>query len=147
MSRVDTFCRAIGWVVFPVLVATPILAHTVKVSGDVAANFHIEPNHNPRAGMPSQAWFGLTRKGGSTIPLSQCNCQLAVYSVPRASNASPLLKPALKAVNAAQYKGVPGADIVFPKAGEYELRLSGTAKAPASFRPFQFTYSVTVGGR
>jgi hypothetical protein len=147
MTCVGTFCRAIGWVVIPVLVATPILAHTVKVSGDVAANFHIEPNHNPRAGMPSQAWFGLTRKGGSTIPLSQCNCQLAVYGVPRASNASPLLKPSLKAVNAAQYKGVPGADIVFPKAGEYELRLSGTAKAPASFRPFQFTYSVTVGGR
>ncbi|MBW4581027.1 MAG: hypothetical protein KME42_15785 [Tildeniella nuda ZEHNDER 1965/U140] len=146
MVCVREFRRAIGWLIFPVLLATPVLAHTVKVSGDVAATFHIEPNHNPKAGVPSQAWFGLTRKGGSTIPLSQCNCRLAVYAVPRASNASPVLQPTLKAVNASTFKGVPGADIVFPKAGEYELRLSGTAKAPATFRSFQLNYSVTVGG-
>lgn len=127
------------------LIATPVLAHTVKVSGDVAATFHIEPNHNPKAGVPSKAWFGLTRKGGSTIPLSQCNCRLAVYTVPYGSKASPMLQPTLKAMNAAAFKGVPGADIVFPKAGEYELRLSGTAKAPATFRPFQLTYRVVVG--
>ncbi|HEY9896664.1 MAG TPA: hypothetical protein V6D34_14865 [Candidatus Sericytochromatia bacterium] len=147
MVRVSNFRQAIGWFAVPVLLATPVLAHTVKVSGDVAATFHIEPNHNPRAGTPSQAWFGLTRKGGSTIPLSQCNCQLAVYAVPYNSKAAPLLQPPLKPINAAQYKGVPGANIVFPKAGRYELRLSGTPKAPASFRPFQLSYSVTVGGR
>ncbi|MBC7969166.1 MAG: hypothetical protein H7Z11_03365 [Verrucomicrobia bacterium] len=145
MVRVREFRWAIGWILLPVLVAAPVLAHTVKVSGDVAATFHIEPNHNPKAGVPSQAWFGLTRKGGSTIPLAQCNCRLAVYTVPHASNASPLLQPTLKAVKAAAFNGVPGADIVFPKAGEYELRLSGTAKAPATFRPFQLRYSVIVG--
>ncbi|XGW00567.1 MAG: hypothetical protein ACAF41_16745 [Leptolyngbya sp. BL-A-14] len=145
MVRVREFRRAIAWVVLPALIAMPVMAHTVKVSGDVAATFHIEPNHNPKAGVPSQAWFGLTRKGGSTIPLSQCNCWLAVYAVPRASKAAPLMQPTLKAVNAASFRGVPGADIVFPKAGEYELRLSGTAKAPATFQPFQLTYSVVVG--
>ncbi len=145
MVRVSDFRRSIGWILLPALIATPVLAHTVKVSGDVAAIFHIEPNHNPKAGVPSQAWFGLTRKGGSTIPLSQCNCRLAVYAKPHASNASPVLQPTLKAVNAAAFKGLPGADLVFPKAGEYELRLSGTAKAPATFRPFQLRYSVIVG--
>jgi len=39
-----------------------VSAHTVKISGDVAALFHIEPEHNPRAG--SLTWFALTRKGG-----------------------------------------------------------------------------------
>jgi len=33
---------------FSTLIAT-VSAHTVKISGDVAL-FHIEPEHNPRAG-------------------------------------------------------------------------------------------------
>jgi hypothetical protein len=128
------------------LIATPVLSHTVKISGDVAATFHIEPNHNPQAGKPSLAWFALTRKGGQQIPLSQCNCQLAVYPVPHASNVAPLMKPTLKTVNADRYQGIPGASITFPKAGQYELVLSGSPKASANFKPFTLTYTVVVGG-
>jgi len=46
-------------------IATTVSAHTVKISGDVAAVFHIEPEHNPRAGKPSLTWFALTR--GRTV--------------------------------------------------------------------------------
>jgi hypothetical protein len=127
------------------LFATPVAAHTVEVSGDVAATFHITPNHNPKAGQPTQAWFALTRKGGALIPLSQCNCQLLVYSKPRTQNAQPIAKPPLKAISAEQYRGIPGADIVFPKAGAYELELKGTAKNGVQFRPFTLKYSVNVG--
>ncbi|SRR5579883_2029431 len=146
MKRAGNFSWVSTWALLPIVVAMPVLAHTLKVSGDVAATFHIEPNHNPTAGVPSRAWFALTRKGGQTIPLAQCNCQLAVYAVPHASNAAPILRPSLKAVNVAQFRGIPGADVVFPKAGEYMVQLSGTAKAPAQFRPFELEYSVTVGG-
>lgn len=129
------------------VLGTPILAHTIKVAGDVAVTFHIEPNHNPRVGEPSKSWFVLTLRGGNLISLSECNCQLSVYAVPRAKNVTPLMKPTLKAINAEQYRGIPGADIVFPKVGEYQLELSGTPKANANFKPFKVTYSVTVGGR
>jgi hypothetical protein len=78
------------------LIAAPVAAHTVKVSGDVAATFHLEPNHNPKAGQRSQAWFALTRRGGQIVPLSQCNCQLAVYPNPRPQNAQPLMRPLSK---------------------------------------------------
>jgi hypothetical protein len=35
----------------PLLLPKPALvsAHEVEISGDVAATFHIEPNHNPKA--------------------------------------------------------------------------------------------------
>jgi hypothetical protein len=128
------------------LIVAPVLAHTVKVSGDVAATFHIEPDHNPRTGKPSLAWFALTRRGGHIIPLSQCNCQLAVYAVPHTKNAAPLMSPVLQSVKADRYQGIPGAEIIFPKAGEYELKLSGSPKDNAQFKPFTFTYSVVVGG-
>ena len=142
--------------VFPVLVLiaglfpnefspiSPAYSHEVEISGDVAATFHIEPNHNPKAGQLTQAWFALTRKGGAIIPLNQCNCQLAVYSLPRRPNIQPILKPALKSINAENYKGIPGAEITFPKAGAYQLEISGTAKAGANFTPFKLTFEVNV---
>lgn len=128
----------------PPLKLTSALAHEVEVSGDVAATFHLEPNHNPRAGETAKVWFALTRKGGIIIPLEQCNCNLAVYSQDHKPGDKPLIEPALKAVSAERYKGIPGADIVFPKAGIYELELSGAAKTAANFKPFKLTYKVTV---
>lgn len=121
-----------------------VLAHEVEVSGDVAATFHLEPNHNPRAGQPARVWFVLTRRGGHIIPLEQCNCQLAVYPKGYKEGDKPLMQPPLKAIAAEKYQGIPGADIVFPKAGVCELELSGTAKNRANFKPFKLTYTVIV---
>jgi hypothetical protein len=126
------------------LLITPALAHNVEVSGDVAATFHLEPNHNPKAGEPAQVWFALTRKGGQIIPLEQCNCKLAVYSQPRSQDNSPVLAPPVKAISADGYQNIPGAEIVFPKVGAYELELNGTPKAGVNFKPFQLNYEVTV---
>jgi hypothetical protein len=112
----------------------------------VGATFHLEPNHNPRAGETSNVWFALTRKGGQIIPLSQCNCQLKVYPQSSGQQKAKVLSPPLKAVSAEQYQGIPGADIVFPSAGVYELEISGTPKDGSQFRPFKLTYTVTVAG-
>ena len=132
--------------IFPIppLNSTSVLAHEVEVSGDVAATFHLEPNHNPRAGETAKVWFALTRRGGQIIPLEQCNCNLAVYPKGYKQGDKPLMEPPLKAVSAERYKGIPGADIVFPKAGIYELELSGYAKVAANFKPFKLSYTVTV---
>ena len=137
--------RNFGWLLVSALIVTPAAAHTVQVSANVAATFHIEPNHNPKAGQQARAWFTLTRKGGQVIPLSECNCQLAVYDQPRNQNSQPLIKPTLKAIAAEQYQGIPGADIIFPQPGAYELELSGKPKNKESFKPFKLTYTVNVG--
>src|SRR4028119_1469413 len=111
--------------IFPIpqLKSISVLAHEVEVSGDVAATFHLEPNHNPRAGQPARVWFALTRRGGQLIPLEQCNCKLAVYPKNHKYGDKPLMQPPLTAISAGKYKGDPGGNIVFPKAGIHELKL------------------------
>jgi hypothetical protein len=128
------------------LFALPVIAHNVEISNEVAATFHITPDHNPQAGKSSQTWFALTRRGGQSIPLSECNCALKVYAVPRTENTQPILKPQLKAIDVERYQDIPGADITFPQPGAYELEISGTAKDNSSFEPFELTYTVNVRG-
>jgi len=122
---------------------SPVAAHKVQIAEDVGGTLHIEPNDNPQAGNPALIWIVMTRKGGQTIPLEQCNCQLAVYPKPH-EGSPPLLQPPLNPVSAEGYKGIPGAEIIFPKPGAYQLELSGTPKLGASFQPFQLNYEVTV---
>ena len=130
---------------FAIAFALPVVAHEVKVSGDVAATFHINPSHQPKVGKPSQTWFALTKQGGKVVPLSQCDCKLAIYPVPQAQGQTlPLMQPILSTMNVDRYRNVPGATIIFPKSGVYELKLTGTPKAGTKFKPFQFAYEVTV---
>lgn len=142
-NQINKYCKYLGLAALTTLAALPVLAHTVEVSGDVAATFHLAPSHNPRVGQTTQTWFALTQRGGGTIPLSQCNCALAIYRRPR--GATPILQPALTAINAEQYRNIPGASVVFPAVGSYDLVLRGTARDGATFRPFTLTYTVNVG--
>lgn len=131
---------AASWLVL----AWPGLAHNVEVAEGVAATMHMEPNHNPKSGEPALTWFALTRQGGQLIPLTECDCQLAVYPEPRRPDTKPVLQPALTAINAEQYRGIPGTQIIFPTSGRYNLELSGRPKAGAEFKPFKLSYPVTV---
>ena len=131
-------------IVLSTVVAIPAIAHNVEISNDVAATFHITPNHNPQVGKPTQAWFALTRRGGQTIPLSECNCALDLYAVPRTEGDRPILEPQLSAIDVEKYKEIPGATITFNRSGAYELVISGTAKDNTSFSPFELSYRVNV---
>lgn len=123
----------------------PVIAHKVEVSGDIAGLWHIEPNHSPKAGEPAQVWIALTQAGGAIVPLEQCDCKLTVYSAPYTGGEIPVLEPTLEAISAEQYQGIPGAEVVFPEAGEYQLRLNGAPQAGADFQPFELSYTAIVG--
>ncbi|MDZ7961246.1 MAG: hypothetical protein RMY34_25760 [Aulosira sp. DedQUE10] len=130
-----------------VLSLTPLnaaSAHTVKISADVGGTLHIEPNDNPQAGQAAQAWFALTRNGGKAIALKECDCRLAVYAEPHTPKEPPLLEPPLKPVSAERYQDTPGAEITFPKAGAYQLALTGKPTTGGSFKPFELKFQVTV---
>jgi hypothetical protein len=137
----------------PVLLTVPLLlwaeaptfAHKVEVSGNVAGLWHIEPNHSPKSGEPAQVWIALTQEGGAIVPLEQCDCKLTVYSAPYSEGETPVLEPTLEAISVEQYQGIPGAEVVFPEAGEYELRLNGAPQAGADFQPFELSYVAIVG--
>ncbi|MEB3356701.1 MAG: hypothetical protein VKK04_08245 [Synechococcales bacterium] len=130
----------VGWLLF----TAPAIAHTVEVSGNVGGTLHIEPNDTPRAGEPHLTWFALTRRGGRSIPLSACNCELAVYAQPYRPGDAPIAQPRLNAIAAEGYSGIPGADITFPRAGGYELVLQGRPVVAGDFAPFELRFSVTV---
>ncbi|MBD2056923.1 hypothetical protein H6F88_13015 [Oculatella sp. FACHB-28] len=124
---------------------TPTLAHKVEVSGNVAGLWHIEPNHSPKSGEPAQVWVALTQEGGAIVPLEQCACKLTIYSAPYTEGETPVLEPTLEAISAEQYQGIPGAEVIFPEAGEYELRLNGTPQSGEDFQPFELSYVAIVG--
>lgn len=136
--------KTLATILFFGLTITPVYAHTVKVAEDVGGTLHIEPNDNPKAGVSSETWIALTRRGGKIVPLKDCNCQIEVYLKPRVNGSTPLLKPALKPISTSQYQGIPGADIVFPKAGNYEIQISGTPKTNVNFKAFKLNFPVTV---
>jgi hypothetical protein len=138
-----TNLKVFSLITFSTLLSVPVIAHNVEIANEVAATFHITPSHNPQVGKKSQAWFALTRRGGKSIPLSECNCALNVYSVPRTTDAKPILTPKLKAINVEQYQEIPGSEIIFDQPGTYELEISGTAK-DNSFAPFKLAYTVNV---
>ena len=123
---------------------TSTSAHKIKTDSEVGATLHIEPNDNPRSGETAKTWFALTRKGGRVIPLSECDCKLKVYKEPLKIDSSPIVEPELRAVNAERYEGIPGTEIVFPKPGAYQLKLSGYSTNPDSFQPFELKFPVTV---
>lgn len=129
----------LGIVLVPGLPVEPVLAHTIETDGNVGVLFHIEPHHNPKAGEPSQAWFALTKKGGDSISIDQCNCQLTVYSEQQV-----VAQPALQGIAIEQYTKVPAATIVFPKAGVYQLKLQGKPKDGDAFNAFRVSYEVVV---
>lgn len=119
-------------------------AHTIKTGGDVAVTFHIEPDHNPKAGDTSRAWFAMTRRGGMLVSFSECHCKLGVYLDSSSEDLTQIMSTSLKPVSAEQNKNIPAADLVFPKAGLYRLEFSGTPKQEGAFKPFRLTYNVTV---
>ncbi|MBE9029155.1 hypothetical protein IQ266_05185 [filamentous cyanobacterium LEGE 11480] len=123
----------------PLVATTNAAAHTVKTSSNVAATFHLEPSHNPKAGEPATVWFALTKAGGKSIPLSDCDCQLALKQGKELIETLPLTP-----ITAEQYKDIPGSEVVFPKVGIYQLAFSGKAKDGKSFQPFELNYDVTV---
>jgi hypothetical protein len=143
MVHLDKLSTLGAWLLW-VTLAAPAFAHTIHVAGDVAATFHIEPNHNPKAGQPSQAWFALTQRDGKVIPFEQCNCKLKIHLNPHKEGDTPTLEPALKPISTAQYQNIPSAEITFPKPGAYELEMSGTPNAGAMFQPFELSYEVIV---
>jgi hypothetical protein len=120
------------------------LAHNVEVTGEIAGTWHVEPDHNPKAGESAKVWVALTRKGGEVLPFDQANCQMAVYEQPHVEGTQPVLQPSLKAIKADQYQGIPGADLVFPKPGLYEMELSCKPKTEGTFAAFEMSSEVTV---
>jgi hypothetical protein len=119
----------------------PVMAHKVKTSNEIGATLHVEPADRPRTNEQTIIWFALTQKGGQTVPLSDCQCQLQVLQLPSKKS---VIQPALRSINAEKYQGIPSATVFFQQPGAYLLELSGQPQAGANFQPFKLQFDVTV---
>ncbi|MEM6449252.1 MAG: hypothetical protein AAF703_02955 [Cyanobacteria bacterium P01_D01_bin.105] len=123
------------------------IAHQVEIADDIGATLHIEPNDTPRAGEGVLAWFALAKRGGQTVPLSDCDCQIQLYdqsSYDQSGSDSPIASLMPHPVDSEGYQGIPGAEVTFPEVGAYTLVISGRPKHEASFKPFELAFDVTV---
>ncbi len=121
--------------------ATPVLAHKVKISNQIGATLHIEPDDQARVNKPAVIWFALTKKGGQVVPLSQCQCQLQVFKLP---SKKAVMQPQLRSINAEKYRGIPSTTVLFKQPGAYRLELSGWPQGGANFQPFKLQFEVVV---
>jgi hypothetical protein len=126
------------------VLAPAATAHTIKTAEDVAVTFHIDPDHNPKAGEMATAWFAMTRRGGKSISLKDCHCRLGVYLDSSQADLTQTMSTSLKSISIKQHPDLPAADLTFPQAGIYRLEFSGTPKQQGDFKSFRMTYNVTV---
>lgn len=119
-------------------------AHNLETDGDVGATFHLEPDHNPKSGEPATVWFALTRDGGEAIPLSDCDCTLSIVNTQ--DETKTIEAPTLTSIDVETYTDIPSAEVVFPEAGLYAVKLSGKPSATAAepFEAFELSYEVTA---
>jgi len=112
-----------------------VSAHVLKTDGDFRTELHIEPYDHPLSNTPVH--YNVTfEEAPSTFSLDECLCQV------RISNSSDVdMQKALANTSVSLSKNV----VVFPKAGDYSLQISGSPKQVGSFQPFSLTYSVHVG--
>ena len=136
--------RLIMGVSWCLVLGSAVGAHTVQRAGNVAALWHVDPNHNPRAGQPAQVWVALTRRGGQPIFQREVACTLEVRQDPKGTL---ILTTPLRGINVERYRDTPAAQVTFPQPGRYQLRLACQPKQPqtSDLKPFRFTYHVTVG--
>ena len=123
------------------LLPKPAWGHKVKTDAQVGATIHFEPNDQPKSLESTKVWFALTKKGGTIIPLKDCQCQLQIKQLPGNQQ---LATPQLQAINAEKYQDIPSATVLFPQAGVYTLELTGQSVKPGDFQPFKLQFETTV---
>jgi hypothetical protein len=124
-----------------ILLPLPAWGHKVKTDAQVGATIHFEPADRPKSLEPTKVWFALTKKGGTAIPLKDCQCQLQIKQLPGNQK---IATPQLQAINAEKYQDIPSATVIFPQPGAYSLELTGQSVKPGDFQPFKLEFDAIV---
>jgi hypothetical protein len=124
-----------------ILLPLPAWSHKIKTDSQVGATIHFEPYDRPKSLEPTKIWFALTKRGGTTIPLQDCQCQLQIKQLPGNQKLS---TPTLQAINAEKYQDIPSATVLFPQPGAYVLELTGQPVKIGDFQPFRLEFDAMV---
>ena len=111
--------------------------HNVKSENDIGAVLHIDPGDQPKTGEQSTMILEFKDKK-STFTLEACDCKLSIYS-----ENSKIFEADLKSVSKSD-KLVAGVNFTFPKAGSYQIKVTGTPKKEDTFEEFELPYETFV---
>jgi hypothetical protein len=128
------------------LIAHPLIAHNIEIAGDVAGLWHIEPNHDPTAGVPSRVWVALSQRGGSALPLDQLQCQMTIVQTgtkPDQTTRPPIVVTPKALAEPGQPSAL-GAMVTFPATGAYDLSLACKPQPGSPIAAFAMDYEITV---
>jgi hypothetical protein len=122
------------------LTTIPVFAHDLEKDKNIGALFHIEPDDQPKAGVPVEGWFEIRKKGGNSLTTQDCFCLVKVYSGKPKPTAKPIGEYTLSGGDRVMAK------LMFPSPGPYTVRLVGSPKkgSKVPFAPFQINWPVRV---
>lgn len=122
------------------LATMPAFAHDLEKDKNIGALFHIEPDDQPKAGVPVEGWFEIRKKGGTSIQAQDCACLVRIYSGKPKPTAKPIGEYTLSGGERVTAK------LMFPSPGPYTVRLVGQSKKSGKvvFNPFQINWPVRV---
>jgi hypothetical protein len=123
------------------LLPLPAWGHKVKIDSQIGATIHFEPYDRPKSLEPTTVWFALTKRGGTAIPLKDCQCQLQIKQLPGNQKLS---IPPLQAISAEKRQDIPSVTVFFPQAGAYVLELTGQPVRVGDFQPFRLEFDAMV---
>jgi hypothetical protein len=123
---VIAFLACCAW---PALVS----AHTPTSDGAISAELHVEPDHNPLSGVPTNYEL-LFKDTANKFTLANCDCMATI------TLGENRITQQLQAVSTLQSANT----VTFAAPGTYQIVVTGQPKAGASFKSFKLTYAVSV---
>ncbi|MEK7585580.1 MAG: YcnI family protein [Patescibacteria group bacterium] len=119
------------------LVGQPASAHIMLQDQSIFVLLHAEPGDDPIIGEPATLYFSVTDKN-KQFNSTDCDCRLSISLKKRSIYEGEI------GANKIPNSRVLQTTFTFPRAGIYEVVLTGQPKTALAFQPFKLTYNFRV---
>lgn len=116
------------------VLVSPSFAHVLETEGSIGAVMHIDPQDDPTAGVVSTIFLEFKDTEGH-FSAENCECTVSILQAEKPIYSQSLSKDSLS----------PTFTYTFPKAGKYDMHVSGNPQNGAAFQPFTLHYDIQVG--
>lgn len=129
-------CVAAASMALAVVPAMTASAHVLKEQHDTYVAMHVDPDDNPLSGQPTKILFDFSNNKHA-FRLNDCDCQLKITADGQQIVASKVEAAFFGSATKGQ------AIVTFPKAGVYDLILTGSSKTK-DYQDFTLDYPLRV---
>lgn len=127
--------KFIAIIIFFILLAKPVSAHTLEENESVGAIMHITPNDNPVEDEEAGLFFEF-KDPSEKFKLNLCKCTFEIYENGKIIHSQTLYQTEDK-----EYTGI---RYIFPDPGVYKIVVKGEPKEDGAFEDFKLEYDTYV---